>query len=116
MDTPRCPISKHDDNSSSRVEVVEEEVLLGTLMGRKRKEGFTHLQLGESMSVAGRYNKDVGGMQPTRLGRHDGRSNVDTAPPRHDMHMIMSPRDNDPPPPTQITPCKKYAGPCRVPS
>merc|ERR1711972_713236 len=85
------------------VEVIEEEVLLGTLMGRRTK-------------AAGGYNKHIGGVLPTRRGRQDGPLHLGVTPPRHDMHMIMTPRDDDPPPPAQITSCLKHAGTCRVPS
>merc|ERR1712012_396850 len=95
--------------------VLVEENLFGTQMGRKNKQALMQLQLDDQSPAAGSYNKNIGGVQPTRLGRQGG-SPRGTASPRTDMHMIMTPRDDDPPPPTQITPAKKNDGTCRVPS
>lgn len=127
MDPSQCPKSnlsdtssrvfgKHNDDGSTRAETIKQEVFVEAQMGRKKKEGFTHMQLDDPSSVAGGYNKDVGGVQPTRRGCQNRQVSPGTSPPRHDMHMIMTPQNNDPPLSTGITSSRKHAGTFRVPS
>lgn len=139
MDFTNCPksntsgcmnkiIHKHDD-PTTHIEVLDDEILLGKQMGRKAKQAYDHYQavateckerLSRSQSgdlPAGRYNRMIGGMEPTRRGRQDGQPSAEDNPPaRQDMHMIMTPRCKDPSPSLQVTPTKKHKGDCRTPS
>jgi len=120
-DSPRRPrgsnsegmsraIGKHDDCLYTRPEVHSEEYHMVSYMCRKKREG-----LGAAEDAAGGYNRNVGGTQITRLGRANSpRSEVDLT--RNDMRMIMTPRDDDPSAPLQISPARKSVGTCRVPS
>lgn len=106
----------NDDPAKRRGEILKEETLLGIHMGRKIKQAPEYSENCDGRLRAGNYNKEVSGVLPTRLGRQEGQPNNEDMPQRQDMHMIMTPQTRDPAPCPQITPAKKGAGDCRIPS